>query len=230
MGRPQLHVVTDSRLALPRLRATVVAALDGGVDVVQVRDKAAPPEALVALVREVRAAVAGRAPVIVNGAVDTALTATADGVHLPEGHPDLGRARRLLGNTAYLGASAHSVAAARRAERAGVDSVTFGHIYATASHPDEPARGLAALREVATAIRIPVIAIGGIDASQVTDVLAAGAAGVAVISAIFAAADPRAAAGALRAALDAAAGGPGGHPDPGPDPHVCSSSHRLYSR
>lgn len=205
MGRPQLHLITDSRLALPGLLATVVAALDGGVDVVQVRDKAAPPEALASLVGEVRAAVAGRAPVIVNGGVETALAAGADGVQLPEGHPDLGRARRLLGDPAYLGASVHSAAAARRAEQAGVTSVTFGHIYATSSHPDEPARGLDALREVAAAVDIPVLAVGGIDAAHVPAVLAAGAGGVAVISAIFAAEDPRAAARGLRAALDAAA-------------------------
>jgi thiamine-phosphate pyrophosphorylase len=207
MGRPQLHLVTDSRLALPRMLATVVAAVEGGVDVVQVRDKAATPTTLVALVREIRAAAAGRALVIVNSGVEAALMAGADGVHLPEGHPDLGRARHLLGNTAYLGASVHSVPAARRAVQAGVSSVAFGHIFATASHPDEPARGLAALREVAAAVRIPVLAIGGIDAAHVPEVLATGAAGVAVISAIVAAADPRAAAAGIRAALDAAAEG-----------------------
>jgi thiamine-phosphate diphosphorylase len=209
MLRRELHLVTDSRLAPPRMLAIVLGAVDGGVDIVQVRDKAATLATLVALVRGVRAAVAGRALVIVNGGVETALMAGADGVHLPEGHPDLWRARQALGSAAHIGASVHSVPAARRAEQAGVTSVTFGHVYATASHPGEPARGLDTLREVVAAVRIPVLAIGGIDAAHVPEVLAVGAAGVAVISAIFTAEDPRAAAGELRAALDAGVEGTG---------------------
>ena len=202
MPRPQLHLITDTRPPLPRLLTVICAAVDGGVDIVQVRDKRAAPDELVALTGKVRTAVAGRALVIVNGALETALAAGADGVHLPEGHPDLARARRTLGPAAYVGASVHSVAAARRAEQAGVSSVTFGHIYATGSHPGEPARGLAALREVVAAVGIPVIAIGGIAATCVADVLAAGAGGVAVISAIIDSAGPQEAARGLREALD----------------------------
>ncbi|HEV7216373.1 MAG TPA: thiamine phosphate synthase [Chloroflexota bacterium] len=202
MPRLQLHLVTDSRLTLERLLAVARAAVDGGVDVVQVRAKAASPDTLVALVRQVRAVVAGRVPVIVNGTVATALAAGADGVQLPEGHSDLGRARQVLGPTAYVGASVHGAGAARLAEQAGVTSITFGHIYATRSHPDEPARGLDALKEVIAAVAIPVIAIGGIDARRVPDVIATGAAGVAVISAVVDAGDPREAVRALRAALD----------------------------
>lgn len=202
MPRPQLHLVTDSRLPVARLLHVIAAAADAGVDVVQVRAKAQQAEALVALTRDVYQAVAGRARVIVNGSLAVALAAGADGIHLPEGHPDLASARRALGSAAYIGASAHCVAAARRAEQAGVSSVTFGHVYATDSHPGEPARGLAALRDVVAALTIPVIAIGGIDAARVAEVLAAGAAGVAVISAVSGADNPRGAAQGLRAALD----------------------------
>lgn len=203
MRHPELHLVTDSRLPVPRLLAIVVAAVDGGVDVVQVRDKVAPRETLVALVREIQTAVAGRALVVVNGGVETASDAGADGVHLPEGHPDLGQVRRTLGSAAYIGASVHGVPAARLAERAGVSSVTFGNVFATASHPGAAGQGLIALRAVVAAVRIPVIAIGGIGVAQVPEVLAAGASGVAVISAISGAADPRLAAGELREALNA---------------------------
>lgn len=201
MSRPQLHLLTDSRLPLDRLLAVVTVAVDGGVDVVQVRNGAVP-DALAALVRAMRATIAGRIPVIVNGAVATARAAEADGVHLPEGHSDLGQARLALGETAYVGASVHSLAAARIAEQAGVTSVTFGHIYATASHPGEAARGLDALKVVVAAVGIPVIAIGGINEGRIPEVMAAGAAGVAVISAIIDAGDPREAARGLRAALD----------------------------
>lgn len=202
MPRPQLHVVTDSRLPSARLLSVIGAAADAGVDVVQVRAKAAQAEALVALTRDVYQAVAGRALVIVNGSLAVAIAAGADGIHLPEGHPDLTSARQALGTASYIGASVHSVAAARRAEQAGVSSVTFGPVYATGSHAGEPARGLPALRVVVAALTIPVIAIGGIDAARVAHVLAAGAAGVAVISAVSEAGDPGGATRGLRAALD----------------------------
>lgn len=206
ISRPQLHLVTDSRLSLPRLLAVIRAAVNGGVDVVQVRDKSATPEALVVLTLNIRTAAGGRALVIVNGDPATATASGAGGVHLPQGHPDLIRARQALGPEAYIGASVHSVAAARRAEQAGVTSVTFGPIYATASHPGEPAQGLDALRAVITAVSIPVIAIGGIDAPRVAEVLAAGAAGVAVISAISQATNPADATMRLRSAVRTTSG------------------------
>jgi thiamine-phosphate pyrophosphorylase len=198
-SRLQIHLVTDPRLPEARLLAAIDAAVYGGVDVVQVRDKVATDTALVRLARAVRGLVAGRALVIVNGPVALARKSGASGVHLPEGHPDLPGARAALGPDAYIGVSAHSVAAAVAAERAGASSVTFGNVYATPSHPGAPGRGLAALRAVVAAVGIPVIAIGGIDASRVPDVLETGAAGVAVISAILGADDPRLAAEALRA-------------------------------
>jgi thiamine-phosphate diphosphorylase len=202
MPRPQLHLVTDSRLPVSRQLDVIATAVDLGVDVVQVRNKPALPDALVALTRDVYALVAGRALVIVNAGIDVALQAGADGVHLPEGHADLLAARQALGPAAYIGTSVHSVAAARRAEQAGVSSLTFGHVYATESHPGEPARGLAALREVVAAVRTPVLAIGGIDVARVADVLAVGAGGVAVVSAVSEAGDPGEAVRGLRASLD----------------------------
>ena len=115
------------------------------------------------------------------------------GIHLPEGHPDLSIAREMLGPDAYIGACAR-VEAAVAAEHAGVSSVTFGNVFATPSHPGAPGRGLAALRALVAAVGVPVIAIGGVNAARVGEVLATGAAGVAVISAILEADDPRSAA------------------------------------
>ncbi|MGI8912549.1 MAG: thiamine phosphate synthase [Chloroflexota bacterium] len=206
MARPQLHLITDNRLPVARLLAVIAAAVDSGVDLVQVRDKWATAEALVALTRQVYAVVGGRALVIVNGSPEMARAAGVDGIHLPEGHPDLARARQVLGPAAYIGASVHSVAAALAAEQAGATSITFGHIYPTASHPSDPPRGLKGLREVASAVRLPVIAVGGIDERGILAALAAGAAGIAVISAIIAAEDPSDAARGLRHELEAVTG------------------------
>jgi thiamine-phosphate pyrophosphorylase len=179
----------------------------GGVDVVQVRAPAATARELLDLTLAVRGRIGRRARLVVNDRVDVALAAGADGVHLGERSLPPELARRLLGAGGYVGASVHSAGAALAAERGGADSVTFGHVFGTASHPDLPPRGLAGLREVAGAVRLPVIAIGGIDAGRVPAVLAHGAAGVAVISAILGAADPAEAARALRRALDTGCSG-----------------------
>jgi thiamine-phosphate pyrophosphorylase len=111
-------------------------------------------------------------------------------------------ARGLLEPWQLLGVSVHSTEDAVAAARAGADYLTFGHVYPTWAHRDEPARGVRMLAEVVAAAEVPVLAIGGITAERVAEVLAAGCAGVAVISAVLSADDPAAAARALRAALD----------------------------
>jgi len=146
----------------PRLPSIVRAAVDGGVNVVQVRGGDA---------ETVRAA-AGHARVLVNG-VD----------HLPENVP--GRA---------VGRSVHSVDAALRAEGEGCEYVVAGSVFPTTSHPGGPVGGVQLVRDIAAAVRIPVIAIGGITASNARQCIDAGARGVAVISAIFDAEDPKRAA------------------------------------
>ena len=203
--RPLLHLVAGG-LAPAALLDVIALAVEGGVDVVQLRDRALGGEELAALARVARARLGGRAMVLVNGYWAAVAVGDADGVHLPEDVEALAAARAQLGRDATVGMSAHGVAMAMRAQRLGASYVTFGHVYATASHPGVPGRGLAALRYVARAVDLPVIAIGGIDAGRVAAVLEAGAAGVAVISAIMGTADPRAAAAGLRAALDRAAG------------------------
>jgi thiamine-phosphate pyrophosphorylase len=110
--------------------------------------------------------------------------------------------RRLLGPVAPVGASIHSVEAAVAAARDGATWLTYGHVWATGSHPGEPGRGIESLRDVVAAVDLPVIAIGGVTAARAPDAIAAGASGVAVISAILCADDPAAATRELRAALD----------------------------
>jgi len=184
----------------------VAAAVAGGVDVVQVRNRAASPAELVDLVRAVRHRIGQNALLLVNGPPDIALSSDADGVHLPELVINPAVARQRLGNGRHVGVSVHSLESAIRAERLGADSLTFGHIFATSSHPERAPRGLGELIAVTRVVTVPVVAIGGIQTSNVSVVLAHGASGIAVISAILDAADPGDAARALRQALDAAGG------------------------
>jgi thiamine-phosphate pyrophosphorylase len=101
-----------------------------------------------------------------------------------------------------LGVSVHSLDEARRAAGAGVDYVTFGHVYPTSSKPGTAPRGVRELAEIVDAVEIPVLAIGGIEAANVREVLATGAGGVAVISTVIAAEDPEHAARKLREAVN----------------------------
>jgi thiamine-phosphate diphosphorylase len=118
--------------------------------------------------------------------------------------PNLARIRERYGEAIVLSHSVHSLEAALQAERDGADMLVLGTVFPSASHPGGPTIGLEGVREICAAVKIPVIGIGGITAQNAGDVIRAGASGVAVISAIFDAPDPRAAAAELRAAIDEA--------------------------
>jgi thiamine-phosphate pyrophosphorylase len=168
------------------------AAVEGGATVVQLRRKGASSDELVEAGR--RFGELG-ATFVVNDDVEAALRLEADGVHL--GRDDEG-AERAVAAGLLLGTSAASVEEARAGEAAGAAYVGAGPVWATPSKPDaDPAIGLEGLGEICRAVAIPVVAIGGIDASNAADCIRAGAAGVAVIRA---ARDAR----LLRAAIDAA--------------------------
>ncbi|MCV2491850.1 thiamine phosphate synthase [Geodermatophilus sp. YIM 151500] len=206
-----LYLVTDTRLCRPRPVADVVrAAVAGGVTAVQVRDKDATRRTLVELTRAVRAGLADRpdVPVLVNDAVDVALIAGADGVHV--GQEDLRAAdvRALIGPDRLLGLSVESRAdlvEALRLPAGTVDLVGLSPVWATPTKPEAgPGLGLAGVRELAAAARaggLRAVAIGGIDVTRAASVAATGVDGICVVSAICAAADPEAAARRLRAAL-----------------------------
>ena len=203
--RPSLLLVTDSaRLRRRALEDVVREAVLGGANVVQLREKTMPHDALVALGARVRDAIAGRALFFVNGDIDAAVALGADGVHLPEDGPAIADVRARVGGTVLISRAAHSIADALQAERDGADIVQLGTAFETASKPGRAPMGVDGVRAVCAALRLPVVAIGGITAQNAGDVLRAGATGVAVIGAIFHAEDPRAAAAALRAAIDAA--------------------------
>lgn len=202
---PRLMLVTDRGLCpAERLAEIVALVVDHGVDAVQLREKDLADGDVLALARELRRATRGRALLFVNGRADIARAAGADGVQLPEGAIPAGGTDERGGSGLITGRSVHSAEAARAAEREGADLLVLGTIYPSRSHPGGPAGGPALVERVRAAVRLPVIGIGGIDATNADAVIRAGADGVAVISAVLGARDPAAAVGELRRTVDAA--------------------------
>jgi thiamine-phosphate diphosphorylase len=166
-------------MALVPDAAAGLRAARRGATILQLRDPAATVRTQE---REAeRLVAASPVPVLINARADLALAVGAAGVHLPERDLPVAGARRLLGRDRLVGRSVHSVAAARQAEDEGADYVVFGPVFPTASHPGREPAGLEALREVVRAVRIPVLAIGGLDPVRAAVWRAAGAGGFAAI-------------------------------------------------
>ena len=202
-----LYLVTDRSLARGRASSDVVReAVAGGVTCVQLREKNCGTREFMEEARAVRAATrALGVPLIVNDRVDVALAVGADGVHLGQQDMAIADARRLGPPGWIIGVSAETVADAVRAEKEGADYIGVSPVFATPTKTDAaPPLGLSGLRHMRAATKIPLVAIGGIHAGNARDVIRAGADGLAVVSAIVAAADPRAAAEALRRKIEAA--------------------------
>ncbi len=202
---PCLSLVTDrSRCRARPLEEIVALAIEGGVGLIQLREKDLPGGELYDLALALRAVVHGRGLLIVNERLDVAQACGADGIHLPERGLPIRIVRELAGDSLLVGRSVHSAEAAARAQRQGADFVQVGTIFATRSKPGLEPAGPEIISAVHKAVSIPVLAIGGIDATNVSQVMGAGADGVAVISAIMDADDPRAAARGLSDALSEA--------------------------
>jgi thiamine-phosphate pyrophosphorylase len=166
-------------MAVVRDAAAGMRAIALGATALQLRDPVATTRALQleALRLVARAA---PVPVLVNARADLALATAAAGVHLPERDLPVAAARRLLAG-GLVGRSVHSAAAAREAEVEGADYVVFGPVFESRSHPGQLPRGLAGLCEVVAAVRLPVLAIGGMNAERAEECRRAGAAGFAAI-------------------------------------------------
>jgi len=197
-----LYLITD-RAAATRPPADVVEeCLAAGLRAVQLREKDLEARDLLALADTLREATQRHgARLIVNDRADVALAARADGVQRTHASLPVAALREITPAGFLVGASVHSEAEARDATAQGADFVVFGPIYDTPSKRRYgPPQGLAALEAVARAVDRPVLAVGGLTPERVAEALAAGAAGVAVIGAIYAAARP---ADATKAFLDA---------------------------
>lgn len=196
----QLHLVTDRKRAGGALVERVEAALRGGVDAVQLREKDLPARVLQQLAHELlRLCRRHGARLLINDRIDVALAVDADGVHLPATSFRVAEARALLGTDRLIGVSTHDPDEVAAAAREGADYAVFGPVFETPSKAAfGPPQGVDRLRRAVAAAAIPVLAIGGITPARVREVRDSGAAGVAAISSILAAADPAAAARSLR--------------------------------
>jgi thiamine-phosphate pyrophosphorylase len=191
-----LYAVTPDIADTSELEAKVEAAIVGGAALVQYRNKTADPElkgvqagALQALCR------ARGVPLVINDHIDLATALDADGLHLGKEDAPLSRARARLGPEKLLGASCYDrLESAVAAVRAGADYVAFGSFFASAVKPGAVRAPLMLLRDARRRLGVPIVAIGGITLDNAPQVIAAGADAVAVISALFSAADVRVAA------------------------------------
>ena len=203
-----LYLVTDRLMARGRDIVDIVnAAIQGGVTVVQMREKKATTNEMIELGRALlEVTQAAGVPLIINDRIDVALAINADGVHVgpPDDMPAF-LARRIIGPNRILGVSAESPEIARQAARDGADYIGVGDVYGTGSKKDagEPI-GLNGLKSVIKASRLPVVGIGGIHHSNAARVIEAGADGVALISAIVGSENPEKAARELRQAIEQA--------------------------
>ncbi|MBX6763768.1 MAG: thiamine phosphate synthase [Rubrobacteraceae bacterium] len=200
LGSARLLLVTAPREDLVE---RVGAALRGGVDIVQLRDKEASREELLPLALELKE-VCERAGAIftVNDDVELARESGAHGVHLGQEDAPISEARRVLGEAAIIGRSAGSLEEAREAVEEGADYLGVGAVYATPTKPEGEVAGLELVRRLASeGLPVPWFAIGGVTLETAPEVAEAGAPGFAVVRALMDAEDPEAAARELRSLL-----------------------------
>ncbi len=202
-----LYLVTDQRLSGGRpLVDVVAAALRGGVTAVQLREKTASTRAFIEQALALREVIKrSGARMIINDRLDVAQAAGADGVHLGRTDMPLTMARAIVGPSMIIGVSAESVADAMAAEKDGADYAGVSPVFSTATKTDTaPPLGFEGLRNIRRRVRLPLVGIGGLDASNAAEVIRNGGDGVAVVSAIMAADDPEKAARELRGIIDGA--------------------------
>jgi thiamine-phosphate pyrophosphorylase len=206
-----LYAIIDPAVAGGRALADLAARIAGSASLVQLRDKHGSTRTLMEEARALTVVLAPLdIPLIINDRVDVALAAEADGVHIGQDDMSPADARLLLGRTAIIGLSIKTVQQAKEADLEHLDYVAIGGVYGTTSKNNTSAPiGLSGLREIVQAIRArdpkcPICAIAGINEGNAAEVIAAGADGVAVVSALSLASDPGKAALGLRAAVDAA--------------------------
>ncbi len=202
-----LYVITDAKLSHGRSHLEVAqAAIEGGASIIQFREKEMTTRQLMETARKIKELTdKANIPLIVNDRLDVALAVDADGVHVGQDDMPATLARQLIGPHKILGVSASTVEEALQAEKDGADYVSASPVFTTPTKPDAPSpTGLEGLRAIVEAVNLPVIAIGGINEENATEVIACGADGVAVISAVVSAPDITAAARRLRETVEAA--------------------------
>ena len=197
----RLCVITDTKTQ-KRFSHVKLAelALNGGADMIQFRDKTMPTAKMIESAVAVKELCARKgAKFIINDRIDVAIAAKADGVHLGSQDIPVEDARKLLGRNKTIGRTSHSVKEAIQAERDGADYVGFGHIFPTETKMKKgKPRGIPKLAEICSKVKIPVLAIGGINCENASEVISAGAHGIAVIGAVARSGNPSASVRKLR--------------------------------
>lgn len=202
-----LYLVLDPDLCREiGVAETARLAAEGGATMVQLRDKLADTKAMIETGRALKAALAGtHVPLIINDDVEAAIAIGADGVHVGQSDLPAAMSRALLGADMILGLSVETIDLANRVDPAIVDYVGVGPVFATATKPDHKQPiGFEGLARIVAASPVPAVAIGGLKSGHAASVLAAGARGMAVVSAICGTADPKVAARQLLAEIQEA--------------------------
>ncbi|MEJ8548604.1 thiamine phosphate synthase [Brevibacillus borstelensis] len=198
---PELHVITSGRNELDQVLRMAEAAYSGGMDRLHIREKHRTAREIMQWA-EALAEIIPRESIVINDRVDVAAAVQCCGAHLAYHSLPLKAARRVLAPGQKVGSSVHSMKEAVQAAEEGADYVLYGHIFASRSKPGLSPRGTDELTAVAEALSIPVIGLGGIRPDNAGQVLAAGCAGIAVLSGITDARDAKQAACAYRETLD----------------------------
>ena len=203
-----LYAVTDRHwLDGRRLIDVVRESLDGGVTMVQLREKTLEEGKFLEEAKELQTLCRERGvPFLVNDNVEIAREMNADGVHVGQSDMEAGRVRALLGEDKLIGVSARTVEQALAAQAAGADYLGVGAMFPTGTKQDTRPVSYDTLKAICAAVDIPVVAIGGIGAGNVAELAGSGIAGVAVVSALYAQPDVEAATRSLRAQVERVVG------------------------
>jgi thiazole tautomerase (transcriptional regulator TenI) len=207
MSAFSLHLVTNGQLPLDEVMNKIRTFPETGVDVLHIREKHRTARELYDWGQALKQWSASRnhnTKIHMNDRVDSALTAGLDGVHLAYHSLPIKQVKTILPMAMRAGSSVHTLDEAIHAERDGADYLIFGHVYASPSKPDLPPRGVDQLRSLVNSVSIPIIAIGGIDESNVLEVLSTGCSGIAVMSHVWNDSNPAERVKVLRDLLDQA--------------------------
>lgn len=202
-----LYLVTDRALSRGRRTFEIVkAAVQGGVTCVQLREKDCNTREFIDQALAVKDFLkTSGIPLVINDRLDVAQAVGADGIHLGQSDMPFSMAKAIVGNSMFIGISAESVDDAIQAEKEGADYIGVSPIYKTPTKTDTaPPIGLTGLREIRKAVNIPLVGIGGLNVSNVYDVIKNGGDGVAIVSAIVSADDPEESSRALKSIIDRA--------------------------
>ncbi len=186
MELSRLYAITDRNLIQSSLGEDIAAAVKGGAGLIQLREKNVTEDEYIAYAREALAVCRSLgARLIINDSVSVCAAAGADGVHLGQGDTDPKEARRILGGNAIIGVTAKTAEQAQRAEADGADYLGSGAVFGTSTKADAVKMDIETLREIAATVSIPVYAIGGINAENISQLRGSGIYGAAVVSGIF---------------------------------------------